>query len=771
MVSKEVFYDELKKALEDGNARYYRNLVYIERKDYLDLVKDVINLFLSLKPNPSVAYGFVPWANGSKERMKQIKEYFTKFDDIDYANAEYYLGNTYDLVILDTVDNFQPINVGRLADLARGGGLIIMYTDNLINGKVFRSSIIRNGLVLDGYEKRFKRKLYEHNGIFIADTNGYVARPFSDTLIPKVEKKIPRNPIMPREIHELSLSEDQNKVIENFSYLLSGGKRALVLTAARGRGKSAAAGLSIAGLIEKLRKRSEKSIKITVTAPSISSASQVMTFAKTGLEALNEEFSLKISDTGYIKYIKGYDFKVEYVPPDAALDDEGELLIVDEAAALGVNYIDLVLRAWKKVALVTTVHGYEGSSKAFLRYLKRIIQSKKIKVRWIDMEQPLRYAMGDPIEKWLYDALLLDAEPSEFQYLDSVLVYEDVDKMELSENDGKLRSIYGIMVTAHYKNNPDDLMIMLDGVHHKIKAIRMGENSYVGACQIAEEGELSDNMIDIALKGGTFDGDLIPDRILKHVRIRDFAKLKGWRIVRIAVVPELQDKGFGTELLRMIYNEAKDKGIDWVGSSFMSDQKVLNFWIKNDFIPVHISPKKNEKLGDYPVVVIKPISEIANEIVKISAYTLKEKLLNTLHDVYFNMHPEIARMLLIGTKVAHKDVFVSPILLDKTISFLQGTSPYESSADALHMLTIKYFWDGKRDWNLAADEELVLIAKILQGKPWSYVATVLGTNRSQVYELIYSAVAQIMKKYYNLTADNKVGLTLKDVMNSQHYDG
>lgn len=70
-------------------------------------------------------------------------------------------------------------------------------------------------------------------------------------------------------------------------------------------------------------------------------------------------------------------------------------------------------------------------------------------------------------------------------------------------------------------------------------------------------------MIDLALKGGTFDGDLIPDRLLKHVRIKEFGKLSGWRIVRIATVPELQDKGFGSQLLQMILEDAKLQG--WTG--------------------------------------------------------------------------------------------------------------------------------------------------------------------------------------------------------------
>ncbi|MEM3939537.1 MAG: hypothetical protein QXY68_05375, partial [Saccharolobus sp.] len=65
------------------------------------------------------------------------------------------------------------------------------------------------------------------------------------------------------------------------------------------------------------------------------------------------------------------------------------------------------------------------------------------------------------------------------------------------------------------------------------------------------------------------------------------------------------------------------------------------------------------------------------------------------------------------------------------------------------------------------DEEIALIGKVIQGKPWSYVSQILGINRSQVYELIYTATALLMNKYYNLSADSKVGLELDQVMNKK----
>lgn len=760
------FYETLKKAIIDGKNRFYRNLVYIEKSDYMSELIRVIETYLEVSRSPSVIYGFHPWVSKAKNRRDEVKKLFKEgaFEDVDYSSSENYLGNTYDLVILDLVDNFQPNYIGRLAELARGGGLIILYTNSLTENKIFRNSIIRNGKILDVYERRFRRKLFEHKGIFIANEQGYYTNPFTGE-VRKVERKIPQKTLMPRELHELTISDEQSKVLDGIKYIIRGGKRVVAITAPRGRGKSAVTGLGLAGLI-KINIEDKLESRIIVTAPSLASSSQIMEFAKKGLEALRIDFNEKRSDTGFTRVIEGKDFKILYRPPDAALEEEGHLIVVDEAAALGMNFISKVLQNWKKVILVTTTQGYEGSGKTFLKYLRQLINEKKVPVNWLTMTKPLRYAEGDPIESWLYDALVLNAEieqiPKDIEFAE----YETQDKEKLFTEDEKLYQVYGILVTAHYRNNPDDLMIMGDGIHHMIKTISINNGKYyVAVAQICEEGELPDSLIDIALRGGTFDGDLIPDRILKHSRIRDFGKLKGWRIVRIAVIPELQGKGFGSKLLELISKEAN---VDWLGSSFMGDPKVLSFWIRNQFIPIHVSPRRNEKFGDFPVVVIKPISERAKAIVEILAYAFKEKLIQTLHDVYFNMSPQLARLLLLGNP-AKKDIEVNKIYLAKAISFLQGVSPYESAADSIHMLTLKYFWDNEHF--LEPDEETILIGKVLQGKPWNVISTEVGINRTMMSEIIYSAIAKILKKYYNLNVDSENSVSLSELMmRSQHDD-
>ncbi|AWR97529.1 GNAT family N-acetyltransferase [Acidianus sulfidivorans JP7] len=756
-MEKQEFYAKLKNALIDGKNRYYRNLVYIEKEDYMQDLFEIIKTYLEVNNSPSVLYAFHPWVKYAKDRRDEVKKLFSsQFEDVDYSSSENYLGNTYDLVILDLVDNFQPNYIGRLVDLARGGGLIILYTNNLTFNKLFRNSIVRNNSISDIYERRFKRKLYEHQGIFIIDNNSFEAKVFTGN-VKKPEKIIPSKILMPKELHELTISQDQSKALDGIKYIIRGGKRLVAITAPRGRGKSAVTGLGLAGIIkENLEDNFESNI--IVTAPSIASSSQIMEFAKKGLQSLNIEFTELKSDLGFTRSIEGKKFRIIYKPPDAAVESNGNLIVVDEAAAIGMSFLSHVLRKWRKIILVTTIHGYEGTGKAFLRYLTNLIKEKKIPVNWITMEKPLRYSEGDPVESWLYDALVLNADINPIPKDIKIAEYETLNKEELFNQDEKLRQVYGILVTAHYRNNPDDLMIMADGNHHLIKTISVCDGKYyIAVTQVSEEGELSDELIDTALKGGTFDGDLIPDRILKHARIRDFGKLKGWRIVRIAVTPEFQGRGFGSKLLELISANAD---VDWIGSSFMGDPKVLNFWIKNNFIPVHVSPRRNEKFGDFPVIVIKPISEKAEKIVNIISLIFKERLLQTLHDIYFDMSPQLARLLLKGNH-ATKNFEINKIYIAKALAFLQGASPYEASADSIHLLTLKYFWSN--DQFLDPEEEIILIGKVLQGKPWGVISSETGINRTTMSEFIYSAISKIIKKYYNLSPESQINITLENL--------
>jgi tRNA(Met) cytidine acetyltransferase len=734
--------DDFKEELQDGLKRYYRHLAFIDGEDSKSETLELLDFYLSLNPKAKVAYAFHPWSSGAKDRMDDFRSEVKGLVDIDYSSSEKFLGETFDVVIMDLMDDFNPNYVSRLVDLARGGGLVLMYTRNLHRDKLFKNSLIKDGKVRDLFEERFLRKLGEHQAILKVSGGEGSFTPFSGDLGGPPNPRPPRNPGIDERLHELCMSEDQNRVLESFKFMKGKGKRVFILTAARGRGKSAVTGLALAYL---LSTRLNERTNVIITSPSPSSSSQIMEFLVKGLQALGIKISIAKGRKEEIIKVTAEGVKVQWVPPDVAVREEGYMVVADEASALGVGYIDQLIRRWSKVVLVTTVHGYEGSGKAFLRYLRQLLKERKaIRVGMATMSQPLRYSKGDPIERWLYDTMLLDAEPPEVSEPRGLVHFEELDIEGLMSNDQRLRGVYGVLVTAHYRNNPEDLMIIADATHHRLYSLGF-EGDPITVIQVAEEGGLRPELVQASLRGLTFEGDLIPDRMLKHSRIEDFGYMKGLRIVRIATLPSMQGRGFGSLAINELVKHAEGK--DWIGASFVADDRVLNFWTSNGFLPVHVSPKRNEELGSYPIIVIRPLTERAKRATEAAVQALKDRIMRTLPDVYFDMEPATAASILRALRVG-REVEVTQIHRAKLLSFLEGYSPYEAAADAIHAIFTRYLWDSKRDWSLSEVQESSLVAKVLQGRPWGKAALSVKMRRTDLEEVIFSAVKEMFHKYF-----------------------
>ncbi|BDB97621.1 tRNA(Met) cytidine acetyltransferase TmcA [Saccharolobus caldissimus] len=724
---------------EDALKGYYRHLVIVNSKDYINKVFTIIDDFLKINPRPKIIYGFHPWAYKAKDRLKLFKDRLSDIIDIDYSNSEKFLGQSADLIILDSVNDFRPNYIARLIDMVKGGGLAIIYSDNILENKLYRNSLTRKGIVKDLFERRFILEAKKHRGIILINGDEISFIPYSSAETHRAFKKIPKYPRIPLVLHELCLSSDQNKVLEESLFITGEGKRVVVITAARGRGKSASIGLFLAYLLYKYQ---EKFNNIIITSPTYYSSQEIFNFLIKGLEALKVKFKKITSRDGKIMKIKVGESRVKWLSPDLAKNEDGDLIIIDEAAAIGLENLDYLIRAWNKVILVSTIHGYEGSGKAFLKYINKLKNS--VLLKHIKMEYPIRYAKGDPVEKYLYDVLLLDAEAPEINDFSEMSISE-VTQEELFANDALLKNVYGILVEAHYRNSPDDLMLLGDMAFQRI-IIAWSDNKPIGVAQIVYEGELEESQILDISNGIKNEGNLIPHRIIKYMRLLEFGRLKGWRIMRIAVSPEHQGKGIGSKIINEIINKAKDEKVDWLGASFIADYSVLKFWIKNQFIPIYLSSIKNEGLNGYSVIVIRPLSEKAKEIAINLSSLLKDKLLRTSHQVYFNLNPLIIVQLLRNTYSNQIADYQTPqIYLEKIKAYLDGKLPYNSVAEASHYFVMKHFLVHKID--LEEDLEASLVARVLQGKSWYHAGLMLGLSSKEVEKKVKQALAKLIQTY------------------------
>ena len=687
-------------------------------------------------------------------KMKEVfedkvsRENTVKFEYAVYEKSEKYLGTTVQFLVMDLTKDLKPNDVGRLVGIVEGGGIVIFLTPPWDTWDTFRT-IFKETLTVPGFPDPrhifitwIKRKLLSHDGIGIydADNNKVIKRlELKRELKPYTKSiNIPKERLFPIEIYEHALTMDQVNVIKIMEYFYEkpkeGTKKVLVLTADRGRGKSCAIGIGIVGLLCLFRKIKPR-FRALVTSPEPSNVQSLMSLAAKVLDKLGYKYDV-VKRGGDVVEIRGDRFSIEYWEPIVIPKLKGDLVVVDEAAGIHVPLLYKILNAHNRIVFSTTIHGYEGAGRGFsVRFLKRLRSMENVLLYQYEMTEPIRYNYEDPVEEWQFKTLLLDAEPADLDERDledieaKRLVYVKYDPRDLFENEEELRQLFGIYVLAHYRNEPDDLGMLADAPHHIVRAVKTKTGKVVCAIQIAQEGPIKPEMVEELLKGGKIPGNIIPDRFLKHVRLVEFADTVGWRIVRIATHPAVQGKGIGSWALEKVFEEVKEKNLDWLGSGFGVTEELLRFWIKNGFSVVHISPDRNPVSGEYTVLVIKPANERTSKLIEVAKLEFKLKLLNSMPINYRELEPEVAYLLLDTEPYLYCEKptrALSPIAVDRLWTYCEGPMTFEAAADLMHVVAKLHWLTAKQARpQLSKLHELLLISKALQGLSWDEVAELL----------------------------------------------
>lgn len=705
-----------------------------------------------------------------------------------YEESDRFLGTTFKLLVMDLVNDLKPNDVGRLVGIVEGGGLIVFMVPPWIEWDRWMT-IFKQNLLVPGYReprhifiKRFKRKLIEHDGIYIYDVDDEEVIKADDYPMKRYSReeiKIPRETLFPRELYELALTQDQVNVIKTIELLLERNskkrKKAIVITSDRGRGKSGAVGIASIGLAVGLAKERRR-VRIVVTAPNLSNVQSFFTLASRAAEKL--KLKTRIVKRGdNILELHGEGFSIEYWEPIHVPKLKADIVVVDEAAGMHVPLLHRIWRSHRRMIFATTIHGYEGAGRGFsVRFLPALKKDPGTEVIEVEMHEPIRYAPDDPIEKWLFDALLLDAEPAELGEDDIKAIEEgrleyvrfDPEWLFSPEGEETLRQLFGIYVLAHYRNEPDDLAILADAPHHIIRGVRVPSGKIVCALQIANEGGLDDEMIEELLRGGKTPGNIIPDRMLKHLRIREFGSARGWRIVRIATHPDVQGKGIGSFALSKVTEEAVERGLDWVGSGFGVNEQLLRFWLKNGFLPVHMSPDRNPVSGEYTILVIKPIKDLMKRLVDLANREFKRKVLESLHDPYRDLETQVAIQILKSGNPVFEDYYprLTPIQVDRLWIYAYGPMTYEAVADAIKEVAKAYWltYPKTRGLSLSKREEYIVVAKVLQGRSWDAVAEELKTRPHSVMVTLKDVARKVLKIYYQLDSESPVGIDAEKLL-------
>ncbi|KAJ1412894.1 tRN [Sesbania bispinosa] len=608
--------ERIRTLIENGVKTRHRSMFVIIGDKSRD---QVVNLHYMLsnakiKSRPTVLWCYKDKLELSRVYLNLIKMILNAV--IGKNDSERVLGNTFGMCILQDFEALTPNLLARTIETVEGGGLIVLmlrslssltslYTMVMDVHERFRTE--SHSQATGRFNERFLLSLASCKACVVMDDELNVlpisshirsitpipvkedSEGFSEAeqdlknLKEQLNEDFPVGPLIRK-----CCTFDQGKAVVTFlDAILDKTLRSTVaLLAARGRGKSAALGLSIAGAI------AVGYSNIFVTAPSPENLKTLFEFICKGFDALdykehidfdmvksvNPEFK---KATVRINIYKHHRQTIQYIlPHEHEKLSQVELLVVDEAAAIPLPVVKSLLGPYL-VFLSSTVNGYEGTGRSLsLKLLQQLEEQSRVSAKStegtgsgrlfkkIELNESIRYASGDPIESWLNTLLCLDVSNS-IPNLNRLppasecdLYYVNRDTLFSYHRDSELflQRMMALYVASHYKNSPNDLQLMADApAHHLFVLLGPVDESknqlpdILCVIQVSLEGQISRQSAIQSLSNGHQPfGDQIPWKFCEQFRDTVFPSLSGARIVRIATHPSAMRLGYGSQAVELL---------------------------------------------------------------------------------------------------------------------------------------------------------------------------------------------------------------------------
>jgi len=673
------------------------------------------------------------------------------FEHVGPRHSRELLGRTQQAIVVDGYDECSPNAIGRTVGAVDGGGLYVLLAPDLDSWPDRRDGFDETlavppfGVddVAGNFRERLVATLRTHPGIAICavregydDPEGDAVAVVDDGLtdpFPARHREVsapPAGAVFSDDIYRACETTDQAEAVHDLEALrgadASDGddRPAVVVEADRGRGKSSAAGLAAGALALAGR-------DVLVTAPDRRGADEL--FARTR-ERLDAAGSLADDAGERIDAVSGGCVRFARPPQAADLPNDPDAVIVDEAAALPVALLERFLDG-PPVAFCTTVHGYEGAGRSFDVRFRSSLTDAEREVIDVRLDEPIRYAAGDPVESWAFRALLLDARPPVDQLVAGATPetgsYEVLTPEDLLADEHLLREAFGLLVLAHYRTEPDDLARLLDAPNLTCRAL-LHEGRVVSVALLAREGGLGDATSERVYRGDRIRGNMLPDVFTSQLRDRDGGGPVGYRVMRIATHHAVRSGGLGSTLLAEIESEFREhdgraadlcgEAVDYLGVGYGATADLLDFWAENGYRTVHLSTTKNDASGEHSALMVRPLSAAGADLAARHAEWFRERAPGVLTGPLSALDPDVVRRAL--RAVDDDAVPAEPGLSERdwrvVVDAANGMGSYHAAPAAFTELALRELILG--DAGLAPNQERLLVEKVLQNREWDAVA-------------------------------------------------
>lgn len=511
--------------------------------------------------------------------------------DIQPAQAQHYLGREYRLLVWDARSGLHPDGFGAIAGTLQGGGVLLLLTPDAREWPHFDDPDYRR-LASSPGDKHFLERLARVLGE-------------APTVLPVIEAHpLPELPTVQSRPPQPLPTADQRQALTAILKVREGHRRRpLVITADRGRGKSAVMGIAAASLLAR------EPLEIIVTAARPAALQSFWRHASdtvAGHADTGEEAVLQPGDS-----LQRNGGRIRYLAPSRLLEEapRADLLLVDEAAALPVPILKTLLQRFARVVFASTVHGYEGSGRGFALRFREYLTEAAPGWQALTLEQPVRWAQGDPLEALLNRLLLMDAELPEPAETAGDLTLTAWPRSMRHRHEKRLSEVFGLLVNAHYQTSPDDLRLLLDDPGSHCVLALQGE-TVVGAVWAMAEGGLDAELAEQVRCGRRRTrGQLLPQALAAYGGDSAAATLNYWRIVRIAVHPDWRRRGIGDRLVAAVAESAAEAGIDILGTSFGVSSELVGFWQRCGMECLRLGLRRDAASGAHSLMLGRGLTE------------------------------------------------------------------------------------------------------------------------------------------------------------------
>lgn len=619
------------------------------------------------------------------------------------------LGEECDLLILDLWPRPDVNTMAAASGCLCRGGLLVMLSPPPDQWSEYFCSAEGNP---EFFWQHFLRAVEQTPALALCSQTEGLQRPAQQASAPLGDSTLP--------------TADQLQAMAKVRRVLHGHRRRpLVIRADRGRGKSALLGLCCAEFLQ------ENQGDILLTAPRRDAVAAVFKHAREAL-GLGGNDDIHYGDIHYGESHYGDNHygesRLRFLAPDRLLREKplARIVMVDEAAAIPPALLEQILSAYSRVVFATTVHGYEGSGRGFDIRFGGVLDQLTPQWQRVELQEPVRWNEGDPVEQMINRAFLLDAASADGVAVAGRCEVLALDKLTLLQNEALLREVFGLLVVAHYQTTPADLQQLLDSPASAVYILRDGREQLLAAALVLEEGGIGEEWLDAVQQGERrLHGHLLPQSLVYHLGLDAALGLRCARVSRIAVHASHRRQGLGRLLLESIERMALDEGLDYIGSSFSADQDVVPFWLGADYLPLRLGVRRDPCSGGHALLVAKPLSAAAAGMLDVAYTRFCEYFPLQLRETFQQLDWQLA-LILLNSLERSGDPVRSTAELRR---YARGEIGYDHAYPAL----CQYLLHWQSLEVQAGVDVAILIGKVLQARPWQALADEFDlTGRAQI---------------------------------------